>query len=132
VNTQICQFLKATREKDLRERKKSMSFKAKSGKRKRNLTDAEWTKVSDSVGRTSLLSLLYRKRIKSNYQEIDTFLNPHIDATALFNDVIHVVSCLNLIHESMLASAMGLSAYRRLQARLPSVPNSWNEGIKSC
>jgi hypothetical protein len=89
VNTQICQFLKATRERDLQERKKSITFRAKSGKRKRNLTEAEWNKVSESLGRTSLLSLLHRKRIKSNYQEIDTFLNPNIDATTLFGDLIH-------------------------------------------
>ncbi len=123
MNTQICQFLKATREKDLRERKRSMTFKAKSGKRKKNLTEMEWTKVSDSLGRTSVLSLLYRKRIKSNYQEIDTFLNPNINATTLFRDLVHVVSCLNLTHELTIAHAIGMSTYRRLQSRLPSIPN---------
>ncbi len=122
VNTQISQFLKATREKDLQERKKSLSFKGKSGKRKRNLTEPEWNKVSESLGRTSLLSLLHRKRIKSNYQEIDTFLNPNIDATTLFVDLIHVVTCLNLAHEVTIAQAMGFNNYCDLQAGLPEVP----------
>jgi hypothetical protein len=122
VNTQICQFLKATRERDLRERKRSMNFKAKSGKRKRNLAETEWTTVSESLGPTSILSLLYRKRIKSNYQEIDTFLNPNINATTLFGDLIHVVSCLNLIHELTIAHAIGISTYRGLQSGLPSIP----------
>lgn len=123
VNTQIAQFLKGTREKDLGERKKSLVLKGKDGKRRKNFGPAEWDKVSESLGRTSLLSLLYRKRIKSNYQEIDTFLNPNIDAAQLFTDLIHVVTCLNLIHEAVIAQALGLPTYGDLQAALPAVPD---------
>lgn len=122
VNTQIAQFLKGTREKDLRERKRSVAIKGRGGKRKKSFTRADWVKVSESLGRTSLLSLLYRKRIKSNYQEIDTFLNPNINADTLFADLIHVASCLNFTHEALIARAIGLPAYRQLQGGLPSIP----------
>jgi hypothetical protein len=126
VNTQIAQFLKGTREKELEERRNEKSFKksfmTKSGKPKKRLTVAEWSRVSAGLGRTSLLSLLYRKRIKSNFGDIDTFLNPNIDAAPLFNDLIHVVACLNFTHELMIAQAIGLPAYRGLQAQLDPVP----------
>ncbi len=123
VNHQIAQFLKGTREKDLQERKKRMSFKTKGGTRKKKLTDEDWGKVSASLGRTSVLSLLYRKRIKSNYGDIDTFLNPNIIAAPLFKNLIHVVSCLNFTHEVTIARAIGLPAYARLQAQLSPIPD---------
>ena len=124
VNTQIAQFLKGTREKDLQEQKRKMlkSFKTKSGARKKNLTEKDWGKVSESLGRTSILSLLYRKRIKSNYGDIDTFLNPNIIAAPLLKNLIHVVNCVNFTHEVCIARAVGLAAYRQLQAQLSRTP----------
>jgi hypothetical protein len=122
VNHQIAQFLAGTRKKDLQERKKKMHFKTKHGKRKKSLTNEDWGKVADSLGRTSLLSLLYRKRIKSNYGDIDTFLNPNIIAAPLFKNLIHVVSCLNFTHELTIARAIGLPAYGRLQFQLDPIP----------
>jgi hypothetical protein len=99
-----------------------MHFKTKHGKRKKSLTNEDWGKVGDSLGRTSLLSLLYRKRIKSNYGDIDTFLNPNIIAAPLFKNLIHVVSCLNFTHELTIARAIGLPAYGRLQFQLDPIP----------
>ena len=122
ANHQIAQFLAGTRKKDLQERKKKMHFKTKHGKRKKSLTNEDWGKVADSLGRTSLLSLLYRKRIKSNYGDIDTFLNPNIIAAPLFRNLIHVVSCLNFTHELTIARAIGLPAYGRLQFQLDPIP----------
>lgn len=124
VNTQIAQFLKGTREKDLKEQKRKMlkSFMTKNGGRKKNLTEEDWGKVSESLGRTSILSLLYRKRIKSNYGDIDTFLNPNIIAAPLLKNLIHVVNCVNFTHEVCIARAVGLAAYRQLQAQLSRTP----------
>jgi hypothetical protein len=122
VNHQIAQFLKGTREKDLQERKKKMSFKTRGGKRKKKLTTDERKKVSENLGRTSVLSLLYRKRIKSNYGDIDTFLNSNITAAPLFQNLIHVVNCLNFTHEVTIARAIGLTAYAQLQTQLKPVP----------
>jgi hypothetical protein len=122
VDTQIAQFLKGTREKDLKERKLRMTFKTTRGKRKKNLTSNDWKMVSESLGRTTVLSLLYRKRIKSNYGDIDTFLNPTITAAPLFQNLIHVVDCLNFTHEVTIARAIGLPAYTKLLTQLNSVP----------
>ena len=123
VNHQIAQFLAGTREKHLQERKTKMPFKTKSGTRKKNLTDEDWEKVSTSLGRTSVMSLLYRKRIKSNYGDIDTFLNPNIIAAPLFRNLIQVVSGLNFTHEVTIARAIGLPAYTRLQAQVSAIPD---------
>jgi hypothetical protein len=122
VDHQIAQFLAGTRKKDLQQRKMKEHFKTKSGKRKKSLTNEDWNKVSTNLGRTSLLSLLYRKRIKSNYGDIDTFLNPNIIAAPLFKNLIHVVSCLNFTHELTIARAIGLPAYGKLQAQLSPIP----------
>jgi hypothetical protein len=122
VNHQIAQFLKGTREKHLQEKKSKIPFKTKGGTRKKKLTDEDWEKVSTSLGQTSVLSLLYRKRIKSNYGNIDTFLNPNIIAAPLFRNLIDVVGCLNFTHEVTIARAIGLPAYARLQAQLSSAP----------
>lgn len=115
---QIAQFLKTTRERDLIERKKGIKFQSKSGRRKKSLSVNEWQKVSESLGPTSLLSLLYRKRIKSNYQDIDTFLSGRIDASVLFTDLIHVVSCLNLVHEALIAAAIGVRQFEQMMSPL--------------
>ena len=121
VETQICQFLKATRERDLNERKKSAAFKTKSGKKKKSLASEEW-RVSDALGPTSLLSLLYRKRIKSNYQEIETLVSPQIEAKPLFDDLIHVVSCLNLVNEVFVGKACGIEVLERASAAIRDEP----------
>src|SRR5262245_27856736 len=99
------------------------SFKTKSGARKKKLTEEDWRKVSESLGRTTVLSLLYRKRIKSNYGDIDTYLNPNIIAAPLFRSLLHVVSCLNFTHEVTIARAIGVPAYARLQAQLSPIPD---------
>lgn len=119
VETQICQFLKATREHNLQNRKKKGEFKTKNGKKKERLSREDWARLSDREGNTSLLSLLYRKRIKSNYRDIDVFLHDSIDAHALFRDLIHIVNCVNFAHEVFIARSLGLSFFRGAISDLP-------------
>lgn len=122
VESQICQFLKATRERDLRDRKLNGNerFKTKKGKRKLRLSPQEWRKLSENEGYTSLLSLLYRKRIKSNYQEVGVFFSEDLAAGPLLKDILHVVTCINFVHEVFVTKALGLewldSAVRGLPA----------------
>lgn len=120
VDTQICQFLNATRKRDLVEKKIQMPFRTKQGTVKERLTPLEWDRVSSTLGPTSILSLLYRKRIKSNYRDIDTFLSEDLMAGALYDDLIQVVSCLNLVHEAFVARAVGLNHYTMFAEALSS------------
>jgi hypothetical protein len=106
VDTQIAQFLSGTRNEDLARKRATMTFKTARGKPKKSLSRADWSRVSEAVGLTNLVSLLYRKRIKANYGEIDTYLSVQLDADAVFRGLSRVVACLNLVHECFIIHAL--------------------------
>lgn len=118
IETQISRFLKSTREVDLDIKKKQVNIPLKNPTKDRKykvqFNESDWEYVSKKVGYTNLLSLLYRKRIKSNYRDIDTFLTERIDADKIVKDLIHIVSCLNFIHETYLYKALGKNRYLSL------------------
>jgi len=116
VDTQTCQFLKATREIDLNNKKTNMksAFKTKRNKTKKSLSRLDWEKVSHSLGLTTVLSLLYRKRIKSNYDNIDTFVSPDIDPIGTFNSLIKVVNSLNFINESYISKLLNINKLKEI------------------
>lgn len=114
VENQICQFLKSTREIELRKRKEAGFIKARSGKAKKKYTEDDWSRTSDTIGKTSILNLLYRKRIKSNYRDIDTYLAENIEPENLMRNLIRIVSVLNFVHETYIAKAIGYSRFRGL------------------
>lgn len=111
VDKHVCQFLKSTRERSLEEKKHEMKFRTKRGTPKKNLAEEEWARVSERLGPTSVLSLLYRKRIKAHYRDIDTFADANVDAAQIHRSLVHVVDCLNLVHEAIIAAAAGLDSY---------------------
>jgi len=120
VEKQIALFLSGTRKQDLVEKKMDFRLQTKAGKKKRHFTPLDWQRVSEGLGNTSLLSLLYRKRIKANYREIDTFLNPHIDGANLFLALHRIVFCLNLVHEAFIAKSVGKAEYKKLTSQVSS------------
>jgi hypothetical protein len=118
VDAQLCQFLNSTRRSDLAAKAEGIRFDTKRGKRKRSLAREDWRKVGDSLGPTSVLSLLYRKRIKSNYRDIDTFLSQSINAPDLYRDLINVVATMNLVHEAFVSRALGHEFLSSVAGRL--------------
>ena len=119
IENQICHFLRSTRRIDLARKKEKFRIPKKSGKgNKKIFNDEDWEKVSDSLGYTSLLSLLYRKRIKSNYRDIDTFLSEHLNADSLFEAFIQIANGLNMIHETFIAKSIGLDSYNKIVSDL--------------
>ncbi len=119
ANKIIASFLSGTRKIDLAEKKKDMKFFTKTGKRKLAFKMDDWIKVSDKLGKTSLLSLLYRKRIKANYRDIDTFLSPEIDGAGIFRSLRQVVSTLNLVHEAFVAKQLGAAKFEQILSEVP-------------
>jgi hypothetical protein len=105
----IASFLNVTREKNLKEKREEMKtkFKTKKGKYKKNLDQSDWDAVSTYLGQTSFLCLLYRKRIKANYQDIDTFLSESIDALDITNSIISLVNTLNFTNELIVRHTIG-------------------------
>lgn len=115
ILNQICQFLRSTRQLELQKSKDDRNdFKTKKGKPRKNLSASDWEKVSTKLGYTSILNLLYRKRIKSNYRDIETFLAPNIEPAQIIGSLIHIVSCLNFIHEAYIAKAIGFKGYESI------------------
>jgi hypothetical protein len=109
VDAHICGFLNATRHEDLKAHLRHMRLQTRSGTRRRSFRREHWQQASDGLGPTTLFDLLYRKRIKANYREIDTFLHPALDAAEVYRSLKQCVAVLNFIHESFIARALGIA-----------------------
>ena len=116
--TQICQFLKATREILLDEKrndqnvaKKFVAGKGKNKHTKISLSETDWQSIAKDIGVTNILHLLYRKRIKSNYRDIDSFTYENLKADYIHKSLIGIVKTLNLIHEAYIYKIIGSKKY---------------------
>jgi hypothetical protein len=125
VDAQIMQFLNGTRDDDLHEKKRDMKFKTKDGRPKHGFNKQDWIRTSDKFGPTSLLSLLYRKRIKANYRDIETFLAKNLDPAAAFDSLISVVDCTNCVHEALIRKLVGSEFYEALVSRTDAQSHSF-------
>ena len=117
VENQIAQFLSATRKERLRyvkDRNFCNTFKNKRGKKLKNFKEPQWEKVAESAGPTSLLSLLYRKRITANYDDIGTITSELLDGKKLISDLLTVVRSCNLVHEHLIYCALGKTDFETL------------------
>jgi hypothetical protein len=119
VDGQIAQFLRATRAMDLKAKKADFKLTTKRGTKKKAFSPTDWAQVAKALGPTSILSLLYRKRIKANYRDIDTFLHPDLDAAPLYHDLLRIVGALNWTHETFIASALGIAELEAALSRMP-------------
>ncbi len=119
VDAQLAQFLRATRKLDLAEKKKEVRLRTITGARKRAYSASDWDQVGAALGFTSILSLLYRKRIKANYRDIDSLLHEEIDAEALYRHLLRVVGALNFVHEAYIALMLGCGALENAVDTLP-------------
>lgn len=117
IDNHICQFLRATREIKLEGKAPDLKFKTKKGKKRKNLSPAMWNQVSASLGHTTIIDLLYRKRIKANYQDIDTFSSNEFKGIAVLANLCNVVDRLNLVNESYIAKAIGINEYKAILNR---------------
>lgn len=117
IDNHICQFLKATREIKLDEKAPDLKFKNGKGQRRKKLSPAMWQQVSNALGHTTIMDLLYRKRIKANYQDIDTFSSTQFKGLEVLTNLSAIVSRLNLINETYIAKAVGLENYEAMLNR---------------
>jgi hypothetical protein len=117
IDNHICQFLKATRLLRLKEKAPSMGFKKPNGEKRINLNDELWTKVSNSIGNTTIFDFLYRKRIKGNYQDIETYNSPYFKGKEVLESLISVIDRINLVNEVYTCKAIGKENYNLLVER---------------
>ena len=112
---QICQFLKSTRQIKLTKKKDDFKFSTKAGKPKQQLSAMDWLKVSEKLGPTTILDLLYRKRIKSNYGEIDSYLSEDFaDGARILACLRDVVASINFVNEVYTTKAIGWNAFEQI------------------
>lgn len=114
ISLQICQFLKATRELRLKEKAPQMNFRTAKGKLRKKLKKEHWEKVSKSIGPTSIIDFLYRKRIKGNYQDIETYNSPHFKGEIVLKSLIKIVDRINLVNETYISKAIGFKEFNEI------------------
>jgi len=114
IDNHICQFLKATRLLRLKEKAPNMNFRKSNGEKRKNLNDELWTKVSNSIGNTTIFDFLYRKRIKGNYQDIETYNSPYFKGKEVLESLISVIDRINLVNEVYTCKAIGKENYNSI------------------
>ena len=122
-------YFESTRGIYLKDRREVMKkdFKTTAKKNKKQLSSAEWDKVSEQLKKTSWLCLLYRKRIKANYRDIDTFLSDELDLKNTLNALIKIVNVLNFTNEINIYKAIGKEIVEWSNNRYDFLPERINK-----
>jgi uncharacterized protein (UPF0332 family) len=114
---ELAGFLRATRKKQLNAKKPDHKLKTTSGKAKTSFSKSDWDAVSRGLGPTTILSLLYRKRLKANYDSIDTFLDPSIDGDGIMHSLVAVVDSMALVFEAAQHRVIGKDDFSAFTTR---------------
>ena len=78
--------------------------------------------VTDRLGPTTIFDILYRLRIKSNYRDVQTFMEADINFVEFHRCLQTVVGYLNFIHEAYIAKALGKNRFTALMNDFPNHP----------
>ena len=110
---QIALFLKTTRIINAEEKKANtkQTLNTSKGVPGKRFLKKHWNYIYENLPCTSIFNLFYRLRIKSNYQDIESFLNADIDFKEFNKVLAESLSYLNFVHEAYIAKIIGLSAY---------------------
>ncbi len=122
---QVAQFLKSTRDILIeKKRKEKQSQKhailTKNGKTKKSYNKQDWVEVSKNQWDTTILDLLYRLRIKSNYEEIDTFIEADYDVSNIIEQLKEIVYNMNFVSECFISKAIGFEKYKLIVESFPA------------
>lgn len=114
LDAHIKSLLNSTRHMDLRDRLLDMKLKTKTNSQKKKFTYLEYSDASRRIGKTSILDFLYRKRIKANYQDIDSILSSALNPNTVFDSLVEVVGTFNGVHEGYIKKMIGDIKYSEL------------------
>ncbi len=126
VQSQIASFLKSTRtnkaEYHRDKRQKSDNPIRTNGSKEiaKKFNKKQWLEIIKKLGPTSLFDILYRLRIKANYNDIETFMHADINFKQFHNCLTGVVGYLNFVHECYLAKAIGYRKYEMILNDFPA------------
>ncbi|GJQ31244.1 MAG: hypothetical protein HBSAPP04_00830 [Ignavibacteriaceae bacterium] len=116
IDGHIASFLVSTHEDRLNE----LAAHVRKHDNIKRLNQQKHFAISKSAGCTTLINLLYRKRIKSNYRDIDTYFDPELNAIQLFSDVSIIVGSLNWLVEGYIQKILGPNVYNNLLNKIPN------------
>lgn len=114
IDNQICQALKSTREMKFDEQVEFGKYKNPKGVLYKTIPKAIRYEVSEKIGFTTVLDFLYRKRIKANYRNIDTFSSDYFDGLLVLKHLCYIVDRLNFMNEMYMAKCLGKKKYSDL------------------
>lgn len=100
-------------------RERAKEFVTSKGKPTQKLNREQWQSIAKNLGPTSLMSFLYRKRLKANYDNVDALHSDVIDANNLLSDIRCIVNAFALVHESLILFRMGRRAFEEMIERAP-------------
>lgn len=126
IRHHICTFLSATRKRRLEEKAPTLGLKNKKGEKKKALSKDDWITVSNSIGLTTVADHLYRKRIKGNYQDIETFNSPYFEGHKVLTNLCITIDRLNLVNECYAAKAIGIDEFDKMvKSHLKKINNDF-------
>lgn len=113
--------LRGTRQFDLNRvrKERSKDFLTAKGQPSKKLGKEQWREIETAIGPTSILSYLYRKRLKANYDNVDALHSDVIDAPVLLRDVRSIVRSFALVHESLIVCKLGRKSFEKMTHRVP-------------
>lgn len=116
VDNQICRFLSATRKLRLEDKKGDFKskFRTKNGGFRKKFEKEHWQQVSEALGPTSIIDFLYRKRIKGNYEDIETYSCEYFNGSSVLGNLVKIVDRINLVNETYIAKAVGYSRFKTI------------------
>jgi hypothetical protein len=117
---QIASFLKSTRELNAKDKRKRAAksndkrFLTNNGTFRKKFSKQHWDLIYTSIPETTILNIIYRLRIKANYNSIETFMNAEIDFRKFHIYLGEIINYMNFIHEAYICKAIGNEKYEHI------------------
>jgi hypothetical protein len=113
----FAKFLKTTREKQFQDKKEKSGLKNKSGKELKRFSVKDKTEVEKKMHKTTLFDCLYRLRIKSNYEEAETYILSEMseeDANGLYESLKSILNISLFSFEYIIINYIGKEEFMKI------------------
>jgi len=113
----FAKFLKTTREKWFISKKERSGLKTKTGKKLKRFTIEHKKKVDEKMHNTTIFDCLYRLRIKSNYEDAETYILSQMsssDADELYDSLKIILNCSLFCIENLIKGYLGEEEFNKI------------------
>lgn len=111
-------FLKTTRERQFdKKRLECKKYKTKSGKTKKKLNKNEKEEIEGSILPTTFFDCIYRLRLKSNYEEAETYIlhdMTQVDITSFYKSLDTILTNSLFVIESIILRYLGKEEFNKV------------------